>query len=385
MPISRRTLLARLGVGAAVAVTAPRIAADSLNGTHGRAAPNRIRSGGPIRLHRNENAHGPSPKVIAAMRTAAAHAACRYPDDEAEGLRRRLADLHNVVPDQVVLGCGSAEILRIAIEAFAGPGRKVVTARPTFESIGVYARRAGAEIVAVPLSRDYSHDLNAMLSRADSATALIYICNPNNPTGSLTPRQELEVFIRKLPPDVYVVIDEAYHHYVGESADYASFIDRPVDDRRVIVTRSFSKIHGLAGLRVGYAIAAVQTASTLMSRRLSDGVSVFAARSAAAALDDAEHVRMSLGWNADDRQEFLNQANARMLRSVDSLANFVMLNAGRPGAEVVEHFGKHGILVAGPVPAFETHIRVSMGTPAEMREFWRVWDLMPGGGHTMMM
>ena len=380
MVISRRTLLGRLGAGAAAAAAAPHAAVEAL-GARRRPETEMFRSGKPMRLHRNENVHGPSPRVIAAMHEAAGHPASRYPDVEAEALQRRIASLHAVAPERVVLGCGSSETLRMAIDAFAGPQKKLVAAVPTFESIHQYARRAGAEVVGVPLTREWAHDVSAMLARIDASTGLVYICNPNNPTGSLTRRQDLEEFLRKLPAGVFVLIDEAYHHYVGESADYASFIDRPVDDARVIVTRTFSKIHGLAGLRVGYAVAAAETARTLASHCLSDGVSVVAARAAAAALDDLEYVRLSVGWNADDRQEFLNQANARMLRSIDSLTNFVMLNAGRPAGPVFEHFAAHEILVPRPVPALESYIRVSLGTPAEMREFWRVWDLMPGG-HT---
>src|SRR5206468_11478150 len=149
-------------------------------------------------------------------------------------------------------GCGSAEILRMAADAFLGFGKKIIVARPTFELMSDCARGAAAEVVAIPLTRDYSHDLSAMLARCDSSTGLVYICNPNNPTGTLTRRRDLEAFVRQLPEKTFVLIDEAYHHYVGESSDYASFIDRPNDDGRVIVTRSFSKIHGLAGMRVGY-------------------------------------------------------------------------------------------------------------------------------------
>jgi histidinol-phosphate aminotransferase len=381
MALSRRTLLGRLGAAAAAAAAAPHVPVEAIGARLGRAAPGTIRSAKPIRLHRNENVHGPSPNVIAVMQEAVGHRACRYPDADAEALQRKIASLHAVSPAQVVLGCGSSEILRMAIAAFAGPQKRIVAARPTFESIDHYARRASAEVVAVPLSKDWSHDLGAMLARTDASTGLVYICNPNNPTGSVTRRQDLEEFLRKLPARVFVLIDEAYHHFVGESSEYASFIDRPVDDPRVIVTRSFSKIHGLAGLRIGYGIAAPRTARLLGSDCLSDGVGVVAARAAAAALDDREYVRLSVGWNTDDRQEFLNHANARMLRSIDSLTNFVMLNAGRPAGPVVEHFAKHEILVPPPVPALESYIRVSIGTHAEMREFWRVWDLMPGG-HT---
>ena len=383
MSITRRTLLERLGAATAASLIAPRTGAASTPQAmrHGDVAST-SRSALPIRLHRNENAYGPSPAVTAAIRDAATNLANRYPDVEAESLRRKIADLHRVAPEQVVLGCGSAELLRMATEAFAGPQKRVVAASPTFDGISVHARRAGAEVVAVPLRRDYSHDLPAMLASADPATGLLYICNPNNPTGTLTSRKELESLLHSLPPTVYVVIDEAYHHYVGESPDYASFIDRPVSDDRVIVTRSFSKVHGLAGVRVGYAIAARDTARALASRQLGDSVSAVAARAAAAALDDTEHVRMSVNRNIDDRQEFVNQAISRMLRPVDSQTNFFMVNTGGPAREVVEHCATHGILVGGP---FDTAIRVSLGTPEEMREFWRAWDLMPGRGHKMSM
>jgi len=382
MSISRRTLLRRLGAGAAAAVTAPHIRVDALGAMRDGPLRETSRAGESIRLSRNENAYGPSATVMAVIRDTALTATSRYPEVEAEALQRKIAGLHRVSPEHVVLGCGSSEILRMAIAAFVGPHRKLIAALPTFESIGGWAQRAGATVVGVPVNRDYTHDLNGMLARIDAETSLVYICNPHNPTGRVTRRQDLEAFLRKLPATMVVLMDEAYHHYVGESSDYASFIDRPVDDSRVIATRSFSKIYGLAGLRVGYAIAAPQTARVLASPKLSDGVNVVAARAAAAALDDTEHLRTSINRNTDDRQEFFNQATARMIRP-DSLTNFVMLETGRRAVEVVEHFQKHGILVSGPVPGFDQDIRVSLGIPAEMREFWRVWDLMPG--HKMAM
>ena len=244
-----------------------------------------------------------------------------------------------------------------------------------FESIPGWAERAGVQVVGVPVDREYAHDTSAMLARVDADTSLVYICNPHNPTGRITRRADLEALLRKLPARVVVLIDEAYHHYVGESSEYSSFIDRPFDASRVIVTRSFSKVYGLAGLRVGYAVTSAETARTLASRQLSDSVSAVAARAAVAALDDAGHLREVIRRHIDDQQEFLNQATARMLRS-DSVTNFVMLDTGRGATGVVEHFRTHGILVSGGIRGFDQHIRVSLGTPAEMREFWRVWDLV---------
>jgi histidinol-phosphate aminotransferase len=311
------------------------------------------------------------------MRDAVLLGGSRYPGEEVEILRHRIAGLHMVTPEQVVLGCGSSEILRMAAEACAGSRKKVIVALPTFDSMSSYASQAGAEVVAVPLSHDYSHDVGAMIDRSDARTGLVYICNPNNPTGTLTGRQDIEALLDKLPRDAFVLIDEAYHHYVGGSSDYASFIDRPLGDSRVVVSRSFSKIHGLAGLRVGYAIAAAPTAQRFEARRLSESVNVVAAIAAVTALDEVEYARTSARRNTDDRQEFLNQANARMLRTIDSQTNFVMLSVGHRAVETVAHFRTHAVLIAPPVPGFDTHVRVSLGTPEEMREFWRVWDLMP--------
>ena len=379
--ISRRSLFRQLGAGAAATLSIPSLARAASAGT-GSASDSSV-TAGPVRLHKNENALGPSAAVIAAIRTAGASVMSRYPDTPDAELRRRLAVHHNVSVDQIVLGCGSDDVLGLVVKTF-GSGRHVIVADPTYEGFVERARRSGAEIVRVPLRSDYAHDLDAMLARADGSTGLVYICNPNNPTGSVTRRRDLESFIAKLPASVIVVMDEAYHHYVGGSSDYASFIDRPLNDRRVIVTRSFSTVHGLSGLRVGYAVASSQTAAHLEASGLTNNLNAIAAVAAVTALDDTAYVDAMARRNANDRQEFYNQANARMLRVVDSHANFVLLNTGHPADDMVAHFRKNGVLVAGPFPSFGKHIRVSMGSPEEIREFWRVFDLLPPS-HVMTM
>ncbi|HEU4890024.1 MAG TPA: histidinol-phosphate transaminase [Vicinamibacterales bacterium] len=371
MAISRRTLLERLGAGALSAAAARQLAFAETT------APGVGPAKGFIRLHRNESAHGPSPRAVAAMRGAASQSA-RYPDAAAVSLTRKLAAFHGVSIDRIVLGCGATEVLHLAVRAFGGRGKAILTARPTFDAVAQLAQRAGSRTVDVPLAKDHSHDLGAMRARVDPDTGLIYICNPHNPTGSLTKRHDLDALLHDLPGSVHILVDEAYHDFVGYSADYRTLVDR-TDDPRVIVLRTFSKIHGLAGLRIGYGIAAATTAATMRAHASSNDINMMAARAATAALDDREHVRATVNTIADERQEFLNQANARMLRSIDSLTNFVMLNTGRPSTQVIDHFAKHRILVAGPFAGFEKYVRVSLGTPSEMREFWRVWDLMPGG------
>src|SRR5205814_3853660 len=203
MLISRRDLLRRLGRGAVVSAAFPWVHEAAWAGTS--AEPD------PIRLDSNENAYGPSERANAAMRESLG-----VPDrgrEAGHALTAEIAALHRVRPEQVVLGCGSVGIMRTAAATFLGPRRKLVLASPTFDPIAEYARSVGADVVTVPLTAQYAHDLDAMLARLDASGGLVYICNPNNPTGTLTPRNELETFIRRLPSTARVLIDEAYHHY----------------------------------------------------------------------------------------------------------------------------------------------------------------------------
>jgi len=380
MSISRRDLFHCFAAGAFASAAIPSL--DEFSLAEVLQPLDASQPSGAIHLDKNENAFGPSEKASEAMR-ASLGLANRYPSREYEPLAEKIANLHNVKPEQVTLGTGSTEILRMAAAVYLAGRKKLILASPTFGAIAHCAEIAGAEVVAIPLNKRYEHDLDAMLARADGSTGLVYICNPNNPTGSLTPRKDLETFVAKISPKTMVLIDEAYHQYVEGASDYASFLDRPIGDARLIVVRTFSKIYGLAGLRMGYAISSPQISQRLSSNRLQWGVNVVAARAAAAALDDADYIRLSVKRNTDDRQEFYNRANARMLRSIDSHTNFLMLNAGLPSAQVLEHFQKNYVLLGPRFPQMDKYVRVSLGKPEEMREFWRVWDLLPP--HAMQM
>ena len=310
-------------------------------------------------------------------------AANRYPYSAYEELAGAIAASHRARPDEVLLAGGSTEIIRMCAAAFLRPGRTLVLAAPTFESVAVHGLAQGAEVIPVPLNHVFAHDLESMLRRVDSSTGLVYICNPNNPTGSLTARADLERFITQLPSETHVLIDEAYHHYVGPSAMYESFLERRLRDPRIIVTRTFSTVYGLAGVRAGYAIADPSLVRRLQTFGTRNEVSRIAVRGALAALEDQESVREFVRRNDEQKQEFFNQAMARMLKPIDSQANFVMMNVHRPSAEVVEHFARNNILIAGSFVLLDSYIRVSLGTPAEMRAFWRVWDLLPDMGGAM--
>src|SRR5713226_9709356 len=262
MSLSRRNLLRNIGAGAIVGAAAPALRGFPLApameaALWGNSAPAQPASAAgsvvvePVLLYRNENPYGSSEKVLAVLRESAA-SGNRYPRTEYDTLLDKLAALHNVKREQIVLRCGSGELLCMAAMAFLKPGKKLVEAAPTFPALGKLAQTAGIEVADVPLNNRYEHDLPAMRDRVSPSTGLVYIDNPN---GTITPRQDIEAFIAKLPAGVTVLIDEAYHHFVSPGADYESFLDRPIGDPRIIVAHTFSKIFGLAGMRIGYAVA----------------------------------------------------------------------------------------------------------------------------------
>jgi histidinol-phosphate aminotransferase len=402
MTLSRRNLLKQFGAGVAASslLTPARAAATVVAaGAEGASFTSESASklDGPVRLDRNENAYGASEKAIAAIRQSAGQVS-RYGDTDA--LRKTIAAHHSesraesraethaaaraITADHIVLGCGSTDVLRMAAGAFLGAGKTLIQATPTCELMATFAREKGAAVKEVPLRKDFAHDLAAMLEHSGGgASGLIYVCNPNTPTGTLTTRKDLEGFLVKVPPSFQVVIDEAYHHYAGGSGAYRSFAEHPPEDPRVIVTRTFSAAYGLAGARVGYAVASADAASEMNKVALPLALSRSGVAAASAALSDPQHVERCVKRNFDDRQEFLNQVNARMLRTLDSHANFVCLNVMRPAAEISEHYAKNNFILAPLIPSLPNYLRIALGTPQEMHEFWRVWDLL--GSHPMSM
>ncbi len=364
MPLSRRIFLrnATIGAGAAAFLNFPL----AQNFASAAALP------GPVRLNSNENAYGPFPSVAQAMRDSLP--ACnRYPDHHHQDFLARIASHHQLRPEQVITGNGSTEILRMAAQAFTGPGKKLIVAHPTFEAIGEYAAICGAEIVRLPLAANFAHDLGAMLAATRGVSGLVYICNPNNPTASITPKKDLADFVGRLPANFQLLIDDAYHHFATDSPDYASFAGNP----RVIVARTFSKIYALAGLRLGYAVSSPELIGKMRPYQLQDNLNAVALRCGITGLADGASVDMAARRNAADRAAFMRQAVARNLHPIPSHANFVMMDSGRPVRDVIAHFRQNEVWIGRPFPPLETFVRVSLGLPAEMQTFWRVWDRMP--------
>jgi histidinol-phosphate aminotransferase len=205
---------------------------------------------------------------------------------------------------------------------------------------------------------------------------LVYICNPNNPTASITPRAEIEQFLAAVPEQTVVLIDEAYHHFAN-SPDYVSFLDKPYPRERLIVLRTFSKIYGMAGLRLGYGVAPKALIDSMGHHSFSSNVNCVVSKAAIAALDDAAYVPAAAQRNARDRAEFVRQAEHRKLKAIPSQANFIMIDSRRPVREVITHFRENNIRVGRPFPPYDTFVRISLGTPGDMTAFWRVWDQLP--------
>jgi len=320
-----------------------------------------------IQLNSNENPYGPS----AAAREAAVRSldvAGRYPDAREDELRGAVAKVHGVAPEQIQLGCGSSDILRMAVAAFLGPDRKVIAAEPTFEAVLAYNRVTGARAVKVPLDNAFRHDLQRMAAACDAATGLVYICNPNNPTGTIVTAEELTAFLMRVPPSATVLLDEAYHHFV-EDPGYRSGQDLLAAHPNLIVVRTFSKIYGMAGMRLGYAVAAKEKVEALGRFASFSNTNAAVLAAALASLAEPDLVpRMKRRLN-DTRKWLTGQLTADGRRFIQSEANFVMIDTGRDVAPLIASFAAGKILVGRRFPSMPTWLRVSVGTPAEMAAF----------------
>jgi histidinol-phosphate aminotransferase len=359
--ISRRHFAQLLGVGAAAAIVRPRITVAKEAVTVPAPA-----KAGVVRLSANENPYGPSAKAHEAMKNA--HGVCnRYPDEANDVLIDKIAKINNINCDQVVLGDGSSEILKLCAETFTGPTEgKLVVADPTFEAILEYSKACGADVVKVPLTSSYAHDLAKMSASAQKG--LIYICNPNNPTASITPKNDLRDFIAKTSPDTMILVDEAYFHY-ADGLDYESVIPMVKDHPNLIVARTFSKIYGMAGLRCGYCVAQPETIKRMHGYQMWDSVNIMALTAASASLDDAEQVNHGRKMNTEARGFTLKELDKLGYKSIPSQANFIMFDCKKPVVPLIKAMKEKNVAVGRLFPAYPNHMRLTIGKQSEMESF----------------
>lgn len=357
--LSRRSFSKILGAGVAYAALRP----VSETNAFPRST---LSTASIVRLSSNENPYGPSPAALKAM-TDGFSLAWRYPDEHADTLAEELARMHGVPVEQVLLGDGSGEILKLCAAAFTGRDKKIVIANPTFEAIARHASVANAEVVKVDLAPDYSHDLKKMLAAANGA-GLVYICNPNNPTASITHKNEISDFLAKLSPATIVLVDEAYHHYV-ESTDYESVIPLVKQYPNLIVARTFSKIYGMAGLRCGYCVTQRTNIARLRTHQIFDSVNIMALVAALASVKDAEQVTRGRRLNTEVKKSVCAEFDGLGYRYIPSHANFMMIDLRREVRPIIGAMRSRGVEVGRFFPPLPNFMRVTIGTASEMKVF----------------
>lgn len=331
-----------------------------------------------IKLASNENPLGPSPKAVEAMQ-AALRQVHFYPDGYAYELRDALADFYGVPLDWVLVGNGSDEIIHYLGLAYLHPGDELMMGHPSFVRYEAAAHLNDAVLRKVPLDSDYRHDLRAMLARVNERTKLLFVANPNNPTGTIVYREEVENLIESLPDHVILVLDEAYFEYAYHP-DYPNGLDYVHQGRNVVVMRTFSKAYGLAGLRLGYCIARPDLLDPLERVREPFNVNSLAQIAGVTALQDRAHVERTRDLNRQGLEYLYGVCERLGLRYVPSWANFLMIDTGKPGHEMFQALLSRGIIVrSGESLGMANFIRVNTGTMEQNERFAEVLETVLAG------
>jgi histidinol-phosphate aminotransferase len=320
------------------------------------------------KLAYNENPYGPSESVVKAMTEAFKFDnRYSYPDGE---ILQQIATHHGVTSENVLLGAGSSEILQVAGRTLLQDRRKVVGVEPTFGEVYEYASGIRTDSIILPLRQDYTQDIAALVrtTRANYRdVGFVYLCTPNNPTGVVVTKQDVRQLLDGIPEDAPVLIDEAYHHYV-EHPDYATSVPYVLEGRQVIVARTFSKIYGLAGMRLGYAVAPKPLIDR-MRPHCTASINALVKWAGVAALGDPAAAQRVRAMTLQLRKKVTAEIEGMGYKVIPSEANFFMVHLRRPVAPVIEAFRTRGVLVGRQFPPLLEHLRVSVGTAGEMDRF----------------
>jgi histidinol-phosphate aminotransferase len=322
-----------------------------------------------IKMASNENPFGPSPMAVKAMQAVLSESNF-YPDNDAGELRQRLAELHGVKPEQIVPTAGSTALLGIVARTLLSPGLNAITSERSFIVYPIATQAAGGELIRVP-TLDDGFDLTAIAATVNQHTRIIYVSNPNNPTGTLIPAPELDRFLDRMPEHVIVILDEAYYDFAQDFAairgvEYSRALDYVKQGRRLVVLRTFSKAHGLAGVRVGYGIGPSELMSYFARMRTTFSVSAVAQAGAMAALEDQAHIRKTLRNNSEQAERLIAKMTDLGYRPVPTWANFIYCDLGDDAAAVATRLQAEGVIVRplGPWGAPRA-IRITIGTPEQ--------------------
>lgn len=320
-----------------------------------------------IKLASNENPLGPSQNVLDAI--SSAKDLSRYPDGNGFSLKKALADKHNIDPDKITLGNGSNDVLEMVARACVTPQHQVIYSQHSFAVYPIVTQSVGAEHVVVP-ANDWGHDLSAMLNAITDKTRLIFIANPNNPTGTWLNRADLRHFIENVPEHVIVLLDEAYFEYAVSEENYPDGSLWLQEFDNLIVTRTFSKAYGLAGLRIGYALSHVDIANLLNRVRQPFNNNSLALIAAETALQDMQYIKYSVEVNNAGMKQLILAFDDMGLEFIPSKGNFICVDFEQPADVIYQSLLKAGVIVR-PVANYEmpNHLRISIGTEKENSRF----------------
>lgn len=320
-----------------------------------------------IKLASNENPLGASPKALSAAKNALLNAHI-YPDGNCFLLKQALTGFLKVSANQLTIGNGSENILEMIIKAYLSPGDAAVISQYAFLTISLLIKSYGGKMLTVP-AIEYKHDIKKMIAAVDDKTRILFIVNPNNPTGTYTSDDELKLLLESIPSRVLVVIDEAYNEYINQS-NYPNTLAMINHYPNLIITRTFSKAYGLAALRLGYAIASPEITDILNRARLPFNVNSIAAMAAHAALLDQAHIQQSVSLNQQGMQQMVHELTTMKVDFIPSLGNFVTIDMKRNANDIYQKLLLKGVIVR-PLSAYEmpTHLRVTIGTPEQNNRF----------------
>jgi histidinol-phosphate aminotransferase len=324
-------------------------------------------------LDQNENPLAPSEVEREAI-SSAIDLANRYPDAERR-LMGELAAHHEVRSRNLLMGCGSTELLKVCADALMAPGRDLMQGVPTYPTIERYTRVRGGEVISIPVDAGGSLDLEKMAGRLSSRTTIVYLCNPNNPTGTVLPDREVRAFLQQIPERALVVVDEAYHDYVDDPA-YRSLVPLSLTRPNLVVLRTFSKVYGLAGLRIGYAIGHEDTIGMLAPYRLSINLNNPGIHASMAALKDMEFYRKTIAMNARSRDAIAREMPRFGGRPIPSQAGFVWVAFDRQTRPIQRALAEHHVHVRtyGHSP---NHLRISTGRDIDMERLFDAMGMLP--------
>lgn len=323
---------------------------------------------GYVHLCFNESPYGPSEKTWSAIRDSISLGG-RYPFDLSyDNLKTQIGKFHGLTEKNVLIGAGSTEILKICDDLFLQSKAHLVIADTTYDAVYQYAVNSRSSVTKVPLTGDHRHDLDKMAAAIRRDTGMVFICNPNNPTGTIVTKDEMQRFMNRVPESVTVLVDEAYSHFAGP--EYESAIRYVKEGRRVVVARTFSKAYGLAGMRVGYGLAKESLMDVMHPYGLDFNLSVASVAAAEAALGDTQQIDKVVNANEAQRAAFYSEMKSAGFESIPSQANFVMVNIRTEVSPVIDEFWKKKILVGRDFPPMTRFLRVSLGTDDEMKQFY---------------